>query len=542
KDQLQEKDTVIRKLKDRIKSFSGKDSVENVEKNINEIEKINIELEHSVTKLLFEYENLRKEGVHLKSIYKDQFESIRKICIQSKEQSLKNELRKLKGKNVVDTPVSKPSTTITPGMLKLDIEPISHRLKINRVAHEVYLKKTIENTDTLCGLVECARKQNPSEPLLESACMSKTTTSVSRSKPLGNTKNNRILRPPSRNQNNKLEEYPRKVKSSLNKMNSVSEHNSNALVKHSMRNAKFEYICAIYNKCLFDANHDMCIIDYVNDVNVRAKSESKRNKTRKVWKPTGKVFNEIGYSWKPTCRTFTIVGNSRRPKATRFVGSSSKVKIVESKTSNFKEPKQSWGYIVSDLPSSSLNDRRFENDHIAKIMGYEDYQMGNVTISRVYYVKVAFCKHTCFIRDLDGVDLLKGSSGSNLYTLSMDNLLLSSPICLLFMASKTKSWLWHRRLSHLNFDYITSLAKHGLVPGLPKLKYQKDHLCSVCALSKSKKHSHKPKAEDSIQEKLYLLHMDLYGPMRIQRKYMVIVDDYSRFTWVKFLRSKDGVP
>ncbi|GKA92460.1 retrovirus-related pol polyprotein from transposon TNT 1-94 [Tanacetum coccineum] len=84
-------------------------------------------------------------------------------------------------------------------------------------------------------------------------------------------------------------------------------------------------------------------------------------------------------------------------------------------------------------------------------------------------------------------------------------------------------------------------------PRLPKLKYQKDHLCSACALGKSKKHSHKPKADDSIQEKLYLLHMDLCGPMRIQsvngRKYiLVIIDDYSRFTWVKFLRSKDEVP
>ncbi|GJV96169.1 hypothetical protein Tco_1547746 [Tanacetum coccineum] len=85
--------------------------------------------------------------------------------------ALKNELRKLKGKNVVDTAVSKPSATIAPGMFKLDIEPISHRLKNNRDAHEVYLEKTIENTNTLRGLVECARKQNPSEPLLESACM-----------------------------------------------------------------------------------------------------------------------------------------------------------------------------------------------------------------------------------------------------------------------------------------------------------------------------------------------------------------------------------
>nr|GEW35196.1 putative reverse transcriptase domain-containing protein [Tanacetum cinerariifolium] len=98
----------------------------------------------------------------------------------------------------------------------------------------------------------------------------------------------------------------------------------------------------------------------------------------------------------------------------------------------------------------------------------------------------------------------------------------------------------------LNIYYINFLSKHGLVRGLPKLKYQKDHLCFACALGKSKKHSHKPKAKDSIQEKLYLLHMDLYGPMRVQsingRKYIrVIVDDFSWFTWVKFLHSKDKV-
>ncbi|GKE01788.1 retrovirus-related pol polyprotein from transposon TNT 1-94 [Tanacetum coccineum] len=123
----------------------------------------------------------------------------------------------------------------------------------------------------------------------------------------------------------------------------------------------------------------------------------------------------------------------------------------------------------------------------------------------------------------------------------------SSPVCLLSKASKTKSWLWHRRLSYLNFGTINQLAKQGLVRGLPKLKFEKDHLCSACSLGKSKKHSHKPKSEDTNQEKLYLLHMDLCGPMRVEslngKKYiLVIVDDYSRFTWVKFLRSKDEAP
>ncbi|GKC40142.1 retrovirus-related pol polyprotein from transposon TNT 1-94 [Tanacetum coccineum] len=146
-------------------------------------------------------------------------------------------------------------------------------------------------------------------------------------------------------------------------------------------------------------------------------------------------------------------------------------------------------------------------------------------------LEVAFRQHTCFIRNLEGVDLLTGSS----------------PICLLSKASKTKSWLWHRRLSHLNFGSINHLARHGLVRGLPKLKFEKDHLCSACALGKSSKKPHKPKSEDTNQEKLYLLHMDLCGPMRVAsvsgKKYiLVIVDDYSRFTWVKCLRSKDEAP
>ncbi|GJX86280.1 retrovirus-related pol polyprotein from transposon TNT 1-94 [Tanacetum coccineum] len=90
-------------------------------------------------------------------------------------------------------------------------------------------------------------------------------------------------------------------------------------------------------------------------------------------------------------------------------------------------------------------------------------------------------------------------------------------------------------------------ARHDLVRGIPKLKFEKDHLCSACAMGKSKKKPHKPKSEDTNQEKLYLLHMDLCGQMRVAsvngKKYiLVIVDDYSRFTWVKCLRSKDEAP
>ncbi|GJY40996.1 retrovirus-related pol polyprotein from transposon TNT 1-94 [Tanacetum coccineum] len=90
-------------------------------------------------------------------------------------------------------------------------------------------------------------------------------------------------------------------------------------------------------------------------------------------------------------------------------------------------------------------------------------------------------------------------------------------------------------------------SKDGLARGIPRLKFQKDHLCSACALGKSKKTSHQPKAEDTNQEKLYLLHMDLCGPMHVasingKRYILVIVDDYSRFTWVRFLKTKDEAP
>nr|GFA70491.1 hypothetical protein [Tanacetum cinerariifolium] len=124
---------------------------------------------------------------------------------------------------------------------------------------------------------------------------------------------------------------------------------------------------------------------------------------------------------------------------------------------------------LMNFVSKFMGTVRFGNDQIARIMGYGDYQLGNVVISRVYYIEglghnlfsigqfcdadleVAFRKNTCFIRDLKGVDLISRSHDINLYTISLDDMLKSSPICLLSKASKTKSWLWHQRLSHLNF-------------------------------------------------------------------------------------------
>ncbi|GJU83775.1 retrovirus-related pol polyprotein from transposon TNT 1-94 [Tanacetum coccineum] len=181
---------------------------------------------------------------------------------------------------------------------------------------------------------------------------------------------------------------------------------------------------------------------------------------------------------------------------------------------------------------------RFGIDHFAAITGYGDYVQGNLTICYVYYVEglghklilvgqfcdgdleVPFRSNTCYVRNLEGDDLLTGSCDSNLYTISISEMAASSTVCLISRATSTKSWLWHRRLSHLNF---------------------------ACEQGKSKKASLPPKLVPSTESKLELLHMDLCGSMRVakingKKCILVIIDDYSQYTWVYFLRTKDEAP
>ncbi|GJW00511.1 retrovirus-related pol polyprotein from transposon TNT 1-94 [Tanacetum coccineum] len=376
----------------------------------------------------------------------------------------------------------------------------------------------------------------------------KPSTSASGSQPSGNTKKDKIRQTPSSTQKNKVEAYPRKVKSSLKNKDCVVQPKGTAPVQHSKLNANSELKCVKCNGCMLSDNHDLCVLDFINNVNARKKSKSvNKSSKRKVWKPTGKVFSNIGYIWRPTGRTFTIVGNacpltrittttevplrkptalenetpkpvvtlvySRKPRKSKTNVPISKSKVLKYVSANKKEPSPSWGSIVSDVPSSSLDECR--SSKLFSGLGHNLFSVEQFYNSNL---EVAFRQHTCFIRDLEGLDLLTGSRGNNLYTLSLGDMMASSPI-----------------------------SRHGLVRGLLKIKFEKDHLCSACAMGKSKKKSHKPKSEDTNQEKLYLLHMDLCGPMRVAsvngKKYiLIIVDDYSRFTWVKFLRSKDETP
>ncbi|GJR55746.1 retrovirus-related pol polyprotein from transposon TNT 1-94 [Tanacetum coccineum] len=370
-------------------------------------------------------------------------------------------------------------------MYAIDVKPIPHPLKNNRSAHLNYINHLKESVETVREIVEEARVVKPLDNALNYAC-----------------------------------QYTKLSQELL------------------------EYVIGTCPKSF-------------NERDNKAPSTPVNRKKQVIgyqWRPTGKKFTlgklNCGYQWRPTGKKFAL--GEMCPLTKLSVKCCSKhMTGNRSKLKNFVE--------------KFIGTVRFGNDHFGAIMGYGDYVIGDSVISRVYYVEglghnlfsvgqfcdsdleVAFRKHSCFVRDINGADLLKGSRSTNLYTISIDDMMKSSPICLLSKASKSKSWLWHRRLNHLNFGTINDLARKDLVRGLPRLKFEKDHLCSACQLGKSKKFSHKPKSENTNMEVLHTLHMDLCGPMRVQsingKKYiLVIVDDYSRFTWVKFLRSKDETP
>nr|GEV91942.1 hypothetical protein [Tanacetum cinerariifolium] len=190
--------------------------------------------------------------------------------------------------------------------------------------------------------------------------------------------------------------------------------------------------------------------------------------------------------------------------------------------------------LLTNFVEKFLGTVRFGNNDFAVIAGYGDIVIGSMTIKKVYYVEglghnlfsvgqfcdkgleVAFQKSTCFVRNKDGVDLLTGDCLSNLYTIALNEIASNSSACLLEKAFSSQSWLWHQRLYDLNFPTINNLVKSNLVRGLPKMKFEKDHLCFACEQGKIHRKHHKSKTDFASNKPLYLLHMDLCGPMRVE--------------------------
>ncbi|GJY34846.1 retrovirus-related pol polyprotein from transposon TNT 1-94 [Tanacetum coccineum] len=415
-----------------------------------------------------------------------------------------------------------------------------------------------------------------------------SSTEASGSKPRSNTKNNRIL-PAKSDNKKKVEDHPRNNKSKLKQKNRVDSSISS---KRIVINSNSNSVCKTFKQVWKATGKLFANVGY-------------------QWKPIGKKFTleeqcpltRFTKSKVVPLKQPEHVSSSEIVNTERF-SNTTQTPLTRYKRRNKQEKASSTGitttvvsqtidvplkyttvvqivlwYLDSSCSKHMTGNRsrlknfmkkftgtvRFGNDHFGAIMGYGDYVIRDSLIFRVYYVEglghnlfsvgqfcdsdleVAFRKHSCYVIDVDGVELLKGSRGSNLYTIFVEYMMKSSPICLLSKASKNKSWLWHRRLNHLNFNTINDLARKDLVRGLSRLKFEKDHICSTCQIGKSKKYTHKPKSKNTIMEVLHTLHMDLCGLIRVQsineKKYiLVIVDDYSRFTWVKFLRSKDETP
>ena len=154
--------------------------------------------------------------------------------------------------------------------------------------------------------------------------------------------------------------------------------------------------------------------------------------------------------------------------------------------------------------------------------------------------QVTFRTNTCEIRLPNSKEvLLVGKRSNNVYLLDISN--STSIGCLL--TKHEESWLWHKRISHIHMHHLNKLISNDLVIGLPKLRFEKQHVCEACQKGKQTKQSFKLKNFVSTSKPLELLHMDLFGPLRTMSLggnlyAFVVVNDFSRFTWTIFLHSK----
>ncbi|GJU71617.1 hypothetical protein Tco_1263022 [Tanacetum coccineum] len=438
KAQSQEKDTVIKKLKERIKSLSGK--MDKIKQDLEEIETINIELDHRVTKLIAENE-------HLKQTYKQLYDSIKPARIRSKEQcdglinqvniksaeisdlnaslqekalaitTLKDELRKLKGKALVDNNVSNHPSD--PELHQVNVEPITPKLLNKRTTHSAnypldpLLESACKYTKLIQEMLSKISKTCPSinssgeqlvavtpmnkvksvrftepvtssrntktahtsnlvsnKPMLSSTGV-KQSTSASGSQPSGNTKKDKIQQTQSRILKNKVEAHPRKVKSSLKNKDHVVEPKGTAPVQHSKLIAKF-YLCVKPTGRIFTIVGNACPLTRITTT-----TEVPLRKSSALDNKTPKPVVTLVYSRKP-----------RKSKTSVPVNNYKVIQIVlwylDSGCSKHMTGDRSQ---LTNFVSKFLGTVKFGNDHVAKIMGYGDYQIGNVTISRVYYVE-----------------------------------------------------------------------------------------------------------------------------------------------------------
>ncbi|GJV94929.1 retrovirus-related pol polyprotein from transposon TNT 1-94 [Tanacetum coccineum] len=280
------------------------------------------------------------------------------------------------------------------------------------------------------------------------------TTSVSRPQFKSNQLEDRVMHNNSQGKKQQVEDHRRNFKF-YNIKTSVTTCNDSLNAKTSHVN----FVCVTYGKCVLNDNHDMCVLHYINGVNSRTKQpivvpistrEPKRNVNQSVATPLKKIVATESTNQKP--KSTTRKQYERLVEINLFIVDSGCSKHMRG---NLK--------LLSNYVDIFLGTMKFENDEIAPILGYGDLVQGN------------------------GNDLLTGSRGTDLYSITLQDTSTPNPIFLMAKASSSQAWLWHHRLSHLNFGTINLLSKYDILTGLLKQKFIKDHLCYSCELGKAKR-------------------------------------------------------
>ncbi|GJW81463.1 integrase, catalytic region, zinc finger, CCHC-type containing protein [Tanacetum coccineum] len=551
---------------------------------LEKLENENVSLDFTVQSLIKELDNVKLE-------YQKLFDSIKKTRSQTqKEMDELIDYVSQKTYAYADIRAENQNLLITIFELKNRLRNVEKGKSVN-----TKFDKTNVSQNLLCVTPinkQVFQKKNVVSKIEEKHVVSKPITlQTSPNKQRGINSNNNVIAPGMYRVVTKQESQTKETKSVLSStgMNAASSvrrpMNKDSNVKKSvLANSKISakknvidvdvenaskakvVLCVSCMKNVLIPCHDKCLANYKLNVHSNVRRALFTNpRTPKSLDTTHEV-SKTRFS-KKLAQSKSLDNTPIVSKTKIDVGSVSKAKnkviqivlwIVDSGCSKHMTGDRS---LLRNFIKKFMGTVRFGNDNFAAITSYGDYIQGNITICHVYYVEglghnlfsvgkfydgdleVAFRFKTCYVRNLEGDDLLTGDRESNLYTISIFDMAASSPVCLMSKATLTKSWLWHRRLSHLNFGTINNLTRLDLVDGLPKFKYGKDHLCSTCERGKSKKASHPPKLVPNDHSKLELLHMDLCWPMRVAstngKKYiLVIVDDYSRYTWVYFLHSK----
>nr|GEY45431.1 hypothetical protein [Tanacetum cinerariifolium] len=312
--------------------------------------------------------------------------------------------------------VDKPKLIIvTPYSKKLHASIPSHSVPQPRELNVVKHRNVIAPGMFKIDPSQTSREKVSSDTVNASPTWLVHTARTRRPQPKGNTRNVRV---PSASKSSEvkknvtIEDHRRFLLLSKNQKTMSSECNN---IKLAIWNDKSKIICGTYKQCLVTANHDACLLSLVNALNSRANNlydnaspsaNQKRHRTQ-VWKP-----KQVGFKERLACC-----------------------------------PNLS---VVHRLELFQAYDREHQASHQLCVEVFGNCML----LERPHCCYFRIWRNTCFIRYLDGVDFLKGNRSTNLYTINLYDMASASPICLMACATPTKSWLWHQRLSHINFDTI----------------------------------------------------------------------------------------